>query len=55
MHRNPHLISKYEDQAVDWLFGIPYAIGNDGKENKRLLWLSQHLRPLPEDPQFGAL
>lgn len=54
----PHLISKYEDQAFDCLFRSPYVIRKDGwvcKEDKRLFWLPQHLRPLPDNPQFWAL
>ena len=54
----PHLISKYEDQAFDSLFRTPHVIRKDGwvcKEDKRLFWLPQHLRPLRTEPQFWTL
>ena len=54
----PHLISKHEDQVFDCQFRTTHAIRKDGwvcKEDKRLFWLPQHLRPLRSDPQFSTL
>lgn len=54
----PHLVSKYQDQVFDCRFRTPYVIQKDGwvcKNEKRLFWLPQHLRPLRNNPQFSIL